>query len=99
MSNHFHGTNTGFLVQTSSRLERVELDASGDGAGVHITGPAGGSPEPEDYPFSKIEQLITRLRDELAAIDRRTTEYGSTEALTGKAEGIELAIAVALRLS
>ena len=89
MSNYFSGTNTGFLMQTSSRIQRVDSDASS--AGVHITG---SSPEPDDP-----SQLITYLRGELAAVNRRIAEGGSTEALTGKAEGIELAITAALRLS
>jgi hypothetical protein len=89
MSNHFSGTNTGFLLQTSSRIERVDLDAPG--AGVHLTG---SSPEPKDP-----SQLITYLQGELTAVNRRIAEGGATEALSGKAEGIELAIAAALRLS
>jgi hypothetical protein len=89
MSNHFSGTNTGFLMQTSSRIEQDDLDASG--AGVHITG---NSPEPEDP-----SPLIAYLQDELATVNRRIAEDGATEALTGKAEGVELAIATALRLS
>ncbi|MFC0430016.1 hypothetical protein [Kutzneria buriramensis] len=88
MSNHFSGTNTGFLLQTSSRIEQVDLDASG--AGVHITGHSPESGDPS--------QLITYLQGELTAVNRRIAEDGATEALTGKAEGIELAIAAALRL-
>jgi hypothetical protein len=95
MSNHFSGTNTGFLLQTSSRLDCVTVDASGDGAGVYITG---SSPEQED-PFTENEQLIAYLQDQLDAVNRLIAEDGSTDALTGKAEGIELAIAAALRFS